>query len=665
MEFIKNLTIKTKLILLVFISLISVVFLSYIQLSEEFVEYSKNKRLKGSVLLSVKISDLVHELQKERGRTAGFLGSKGKKFAQEIISQRKLTDQKRKALESFVRSSAFEDVDPDVKRDFKAAMEMLKRLDSMRSKIDSFSIDTKKAIGYYTSMNGKFLETIGEISKKSSNEEIAKELISYTDFLLAKERAGIERAVLSNTFARDQFLPGFFVKFITLISEQKAFLTSFELAAPDRFVRYYKNTVKGEAVEEVARMERVAIEKEIEGGFGIEPGYWFQKITEKINLLKKVEDYISKELIVSIDSLLEKEQKVLMFHFTLLMIIVVFILFLGYVIASKSINEPIRNMKEKLHNIAKEKDFTQKLNIDLKDEIGEIANSINEVIESAKEVINQAKTAAQEDASIAAELSSTAMEIGKRAEEESQIVASTTKKANYVKQPLEESVRMLEESKDEIDRANERLEVAKESMLQLVKTVDESAQNEKRIVDDLESLIERTNETKEVLNLIESIASQTNLLALNAAIEAARAGEHGKGFAVVAEEVRNLAEKSAEHVENINETINRLIESINAISEKISHNAQEFTKMTDSASVVENDIETVSEVMQQTARKSASSSKSIKEISKEIEGILTEIEKINDISSSNARSVEEIATATEHLYKQIEELSNMLDQFKT
>jgi len=665
MNIFKNLTIKTKLIILVFVSVFSTTILSYILISKNYEDYRLNRQLEKSIKFAVKISNLVHELQKERGRTAGFLGSGGKKFSAEIKEQRDLTNKRRDDLEKFLKSKDFKDIDNSIKNRFKKAYSLLKVLDKVRNKIDKFAINTKDAIGYYTKMNSLFLDTIALISKNAHNEKLAKELIAYTNFLLSKERAGIERAVLSNTFARDQFLPGFFVKFITLISEQKAFLKSFEVAAPRDFITFYQEKLKGEVIQEVKRMENIAIKKANIGGFGIDPGYWFKKITQKINLLKDVEDYISKKLISNINSEILKEKKVLLINSIYSFLVIALTLFLGYIIANRSVNVPISRIKSILEDVAKNKDFTKKIDIESKDEIGLIASSINEVLSSAKDAINQAKIAAQEDASIAAELSSTAMEIGKRAEEEATIVSNTTSKANATKSPLEISVRSLDESSKEITKANERLDLAKKTIMDFIEVVNKSAQNEEKIVKELEDLIKRTDETKDVLNLIENIANQTNLLALNAAIEAARAGEHGKGFAVVAEEVRNLAEKSSEHVDTINDTINRLISSINEISKMISNNAKEFTKLTNSATKVEKDVDEISDVMETTVKKAKDSAISIKEISKDIEEIILDIEKINDISSSNARSVEEIATATEHLYKQIEDLSNLLDRFKT
>ncbi len=142
---------------------------------------------------------------------------------------------------------------------------------------------------------------------------------------------------------------------------------------------------------------------------------------------------------------------------------------------------------------------------------------------------------------------------------------------------LTNSANILKEKMDELHRAS--IEASKElaevaSMMQNI--------NEKifEISNQTSSVMQQSEDIKNVVSVIQEIADQTNLLALNAAIEAARAGEHGRGFAVVADEVRKLAEKTQKSLSEIDANINILTQSISTIGEAIIRQTEDISTAT-------------------------------------------------------------------------------------
>ncbi|MEA3228903.1 MAG: nitrate- and nitrite sensing domain-containing protein, partial [Campylobacterota bacterium] len=262
-------------------------------MSEKHKIVNEGRILGVSVELAIRVSALVHETQKERGATAIFVGSQGKKFETGLLSQRSQTDKKIEALDTYMKSIDLSELSLVYINDIKKSIDELNRVKTIRSQVDTLSITKADVLHYYTAMNALFLDSISDLAKVAPDPRIVKFLNSFVNFLYSKERAGIERAIGAGAFSSDSISVKDRIKFSRLISEQDSFLKSFEILESRENIKYYKETLHGEIIDDVNKMREVILNARNIGGFNIDSKYWYEMMTQKITILKEVEDYIT------------------------------------------------------------------------------------------------------------------------------------------------------------------------------------------------------------------------------------------------------------------------------------------------------------------------------------------------------------------------------------
>ncbi len=301
MEPLSKISFKWKLLLMIVIPLASLAWFTTGSIQHASALKAETHKILLLADISVKSSTLVHELQKERGASAGFIGSAGSKFVTALPEQRKLTDQMAKAFTDGLAKIDGQ-LRPDVMQTLKTASKQLAGLNNIRDEVSSLTISTKKAVATYTEINTRLIEVIAFLPKISSVGEINNADTAYVNFILSKERAGIERAVLASTFAKDEFTNGSLLKLNQLIVEQNTYFERFSSLAINKHKQALED-LKGEAAfVESSRLRKVAIDNAAAGGFGVDPEYWFKVQTQKINHLKQFETMLSESIVALVQS---------------------------------------------------------------------------------------------------------------------------------------------------------------------------------------------------------------------------------------------------------------------------------------------------------------------------------------------------------------------------
>lgn len=376
----KNLKLKWKLVSLVVLPIVCMLYFAQVELRSGMAILAENKKAQQLAQLSVLSSDLVHEIQKERGFTAGFLSSRGALFNAELDQQRTQVDEKTELVNDFLNGFDKKQFGSEFEAQLDGTLSLLAEIESKRSDISSFGIAQPDAIAYYSSTNNEFLSTIGFLVEATAIGEFRSMATGYLNFLYSKEQAGIERAVLVGVFAEDQFVNGSYARFLNLVNTQDIRMQVFLSLATDEQLQFYADTMRGEFIDETNSMRQIALDRVSTGGFGVVPNHWFEMQTGKINLLKSVESKLSNDLSIASAGYSALANTVLLTTMiTTAFCLIASVIFI--MIAQKIITRPILSAAATADAISHGR-LDNIIDTSLNDEVGKLLQTLNKMQQS-------------------------------------------------------------------------------------------------------------------------------------------------------------------------------------------------------------------------------------------------------------------------------------------
>lgn len=620
--------VSLRIAVLALVPLLGLILLGGLRITDSLRTHQEMDSLVTLASLAPDISAAVHELQKERGTSVGFTGSKGAAFGDALKAQRTASDGKITALRHSLSAFPARDYGPDFLAKLDTARSTLDQLAARRANVDKLALPAPQVAAFYTGLIGQLLGTIEQMGAISSDADISRRIFAYTAFLQAKERTGLERAIGSAGFGAGAFDQTVYSTFVGLIARQETFLQVFAQYATPAEKAFLAETVKGPEVSEVDRLRGIALASPFTGTTqGIPGPVWFDTITKKINLQKVVEDRLSQGLLAEAHAHAAANQRLLTLTAVIIIALTLALTALTLLMI-RSITRPVMSLTQASDRLAEGHLDTDVPALLHRDEIGRMARAVQHFKDNAirirmlseerassralsheqqhaemeklarvfqsnvGSVIEAVASASTEMQASAETLNTTAEQTSHRATEVSDSARHATVNVETVAAAAEE----LSASINEIGRQVEDSAAATAAAVREAETANGRVQK----------LAEAAERIGQVVRLISDIAAQTNLLSLNATVEAARAGEAGKGFAVVANEVKALATQTARATEDI-------------------------------------------------ARQIASVQEESRDAAVAIGSITTTVQKINTIASGIAAAVEEQAAATREIARNVEQ----------
>jgi hypothetical protein len=327
----RNFPIRTKLIIALLGPLLLLAVLALVGIRQNQAESDRAERSTAFARLAAGLAPLIHQLQAERSLSISYLDSGRRQWGPELTAQRRAVD--RAAATYRAQAQRLSAGDQVLAEKIEYGLSELGRLGEQRDAIDTRPIDDEelkaepgievheeegeeelehateeghgpmdspgKALDQYTDTVSDLLDINGEIAPRSDNAELLKGVAASVALARAKDFADSQRSLLQNVYAADRFGENEYGKLAALVAAEELYTAQFDSSATEAQHEFFEETVAGPEVDKVATFVDKALGSANNRKLGIDPQFWFDAMSVKLDRMRTVEERLSADVITT------------------------------------------------------------------------------------------------------------------------------------------------------------------------------------------------------------------------------------------------------------------------------------------------------------------------------------------------------------------------------